>query len=913
MNSKQPTPIKTDLFRFVTIRTPQLITEEKKQWGFIPHPDPSNSFFLKQVNTDNISIARSGVREVLGSFKPVNSADDIKKKFAELYNFSSWLIRNRNTLTEQETTDKLKNVKKLNEDELIQIWDNLFYQVLKCNSPTLRQVCIQLIAANNFIVNIKTAEIKKIAENFIQTPKTPLAPEVKERLNLFLRRLAKSKVIIPKAFSTERQNTDTSNEKGSAKPAPKMMAADTTNKKTSSEKGTDNTEAGETEIEAGKLYGVNKLGIGVLRRVEQEVCCYVPGEVSRIENILAREYKERQTRSLISTEITEEDTTEIEVENQSDTVSTSRNELQSEIANSITNDNSINTGASLGVTAQGGFLGNGGSVTADGYFDFASSTSSTASDSEAQTYAQEVTNSALERVLQKTTQKRTSRVLQEFEENNRHGFDNREGTQHVTGVYRWVDIIYTNRLINYGKRLMFEFLIPEPAKFYRDVMKKKGKNNSGKSGGNLPKPKEPSFYGLDSASDLIGYDLDTPGLPEENYQSIAEKYGVEISAPPAQKSSVEQTFAKTDIKETKEFSGTGIIPIPPGYHCNNALVDVEYRHDSRNSQGTHWVVTVGGDSWNYNIENDGNDDRDFSRKKLEFKFGNYLTQTVGVSFSGDRTLSYHISITIICEILPQEYSNWQNDGYKKIMDAYKAQLAEYEAAIAKEKDEKTTEETSSVSNPDFNRTVEQREIQRIAIEMLTKPFDIPMGDDFYYETRKCKIPQVEQTKKWEKYSSRVKFFEQAFDWKMMAYLFYPYYWADKCDWRDLFQTEPADDPIFESFLQSGMARSVIPVRKGFEEAVNYYLETGDIWNGGGLVMDTDDDLYLSIDEELQEAEGFVDQEWQTRVPTTLTIVQGKSVYLEDESLPCCDEEEKAGVDTLLRPSTAILGEKTANK
>ena len=194
--------------------------------------------------------------------------------------------------------------------------------------------------------------------------------------------------------------------------------------------------------------------------------------------------------------------------------------------------------------------------------------------------------------------------------------------------------------------------------------------------------------------------------------------------------------------------------------------------------------------------------------------------------------------------------------------------------------------------------------------MLTKPFGITLGADFYYDGD-CDIPQVTQTDKWKEYSSHVKFFEQAIDWSLMAYLFYPYYWASKCVWVDLLQTTEANDSIFEGFLQSGMASAVIPVRKGFEDAVNYYLETGDIWNGGGLVLDFDDDLYLSIDEELQEIEGAVEEEWETRVPTTLTIVQGNSVYLEDEGLPCCDELEETGIDTLLRGSSTILGESTS--
>jgi hypothetical protein len=97
-----------------------------------------------------------------------------------------------------------------------------------------------------------------------------------------------------------------------------------------------------------EVFGVTKLGIADFRRVEQEVCCYVPGEVSHIENILAREYKERQTRSLNSAETTSERTSESEVENLTDTTTTERNEMQSEVASVLNEDESQNYGASVG-------------------------------------------------------------------------------------------------------------------------------------------------------------------------------------------------------------------------------------------------------------------------------------------------------------------------------------------------------------------------------------------------------------------------------------------------------------------------------------------------------------------------------------------------------------------------------------
>lgn len=84
------------------------------------------------------------------------------------------------------------------------------------------------------------------------------------------------------------------------------------------------------------------------------------------------------------------------------------------------------------------------------------------------------------------------------------------------------------------------------------------------------------------------------------------------------------------------------------------------------------------------------------------------------------------------------------------------------------------------------------------------------------------------------------------------------------------------------------------------------METGDIWLGGDLVPGTENDLYLSLAEELQETEGVVEGEWETRVPTTLAIVQDKSAKLEEEGLPCCHEVENEDTTTNIKESDYIL-------
>lgn len=1115
-------PIKTDLFRFVTIRTPQLIQEEKKKLGFIEHPDPTKSFFLKGIDTESINEARNSVRSRTRQFKDQLSIREIEEMDSGLNEFSSWLLKNAKTLTEEEVKEKIQGVNGLAPKQQLHLWDNVFHQSLVRSNPRVRQGCIRLLIADNLIRNTKKQGIKGIAKKLMLTPRAPEPPSEEERFTLLLRRLASAKVVLPRAFTVTkrkfndgkgpigkqskvsvkdlqlkkshlsvtgehktkelrnmkreiresmnlldrsdhtvkgvlgasgvnkglsrstkkhlesiktpqlglgsvesgidfkiREESDRNRErinnvnsaileqrkkkKGKSETVEKYRYFLSTDKvddelqvfmtihlgydggyplssdyelsvdgktvskaseveiinaendnavfvrlfpdetipakgKTYEVKGSmtfNNKESvgftaegaisstiasgvgaaentTEEQMELGELYGVSNLGIGVLRKVEQEVCCYVPGEVSRIENILAREYKERHTRSLLATEETDEETTELEVENQSDTVSTSRNELQTEIASELNKDTSIGTGASLGVSGKMF----GAQVDANAYFDFASSTSSSSSDSEAQMYAEELTNSALERILQKTTQKRTSRILQEFEENNRHGFDNREGTQHVTGVYRWIDILYKNHLVNYGKRLMVEFLIPEPARFYREAIKQKAEKNANSgSTSELTEPTSPKDEGISSYSDIT----------EKNYLGLGRKYGVTLDDPiTPTETMLPKTFgpgddsngdATPDAKERdyqfkmtflefgdySKYLATGV----------KVIFNFDY-HYKGTEDGTYFKLKIDNHTIKYDKNNlTKSDGTSYAKSRNKSGSETYTLNNIrnDISFTVDIKNVYNFSVTleVDLELDEQETINWQNSVYDEIMSAYEDQMDEYEEKLA-EMEEEVAEETSETlsTNPDFNRTVEQREIQRLAIEMITRQFGFEMGEDFY-STNSCNIPQVLQNDQWAEYASKVKFFEQAFDWGEMGYLFYPYYWADQCDWVDLLQTQDAGDPIFESFLQSGMARAVIPVRKGFEEAVNYYMETGDVWNGGGMVVDTSDDLYLSIDEELMEVEGVVERSWMSRVPTSLTIVQGSSVYLEDESLPCCDAVANGGADTLLRGSDVILG------
>jgi hypothetical protein len=124
----------------------------------------------------------------------------------------------------------------------------------------------------------------------------------------------------------------------------------------------------------------------------------------------------------------------------------------------------------------------------------------------------------------------------------------------------------------------------------------------------------------------------------------------------------------------------------------------------------------------------------------------------------------------------------------------------------------------------------------------------------------------------------IQFFEQAFEWENITYLFYPYFWGRYAEWINKLKMSDTD-PLFNKFMQAGSCKVVLPVHKAYDEAVMYFLENnGAIWNGGDTPR-LNDPLYMSIAEELRnqtddlygaKPEG---DPWEVILPTSLVYLQ----------------------------------------
>lgn len=202
------------------------------------------------------------------------------------------------------------------------------------------------------------------------------------------------------------------------------------------------------------------IGIGDLKVVKQTFLGYRKTSISHIETVLKGETKTRTHRSLDRSENSFALNSSTDTETTKDSQSTTRFELKNEAEDILKTD--------IGVTANTSFAYKGNPVIdASLSAGLAVSSSNSSSERNSKNFVNEVLSKAISRIQTKVASQRSQVQLNEVEQTSVHSFTNTaQGTGHISGSYLWLDKIYQGRIYNYGRRMMFEFILPEPAEFY---------------------------------------------------------------------------------------------------------------------------------------------------------------------------------------------------------------------------------------------------------------------------------------------------------------------------------------------------------------------------------------------------------------------------------------------------------------
>jgi hypothetical protein len=582
-------------------------------------------------------------------------------------------------------------------------------------------------------------------------------------------------------------------------------------------------------------------GIGDLMIVKDEWVGYERGEIAYVENVMATETKSFTDRRLDSTQTTT--TTEQEATSEtSKQVDTSlHNSLQTEVENTISTESRLSTGVTVSAS-----YGPAVSVDTSASFDFG--TASEESTSSAEEYAQDVVEQSLSKVTTRELTQTVTVVLSESEETYIHSFTNTApDAKNLTGVYRYLNQVWRAQVYNYGRRLMLDFVVPEPSVNWR-----KSREVNTHEDGDLEVPRT--------------LKVNASSIDAANYQSLAKEYGAAtVPAPPDTLIHVSKVL-QADIPKRGTADASSVaqattqLSIPDGY------------------AGTEATVQFASVTWN--------EDKDFAKILINGHESNLIGEsatvpigtsvgTLEVGLYLDQMQGGIATLRVKCEILPARWAEWQNAVYQVLAEANQRDWDAYEAA------RKSKETTAALQQQYFaaaaKRSIEAAELKRSAIAMISESnFEDSGAIEFLSSGRFADYPLIRFGAARKK-GAEARFFEEAFEWDEMTYLYYPYYWARRAVWWELLsETDP--DTLFEAFLRAGAARVNVAVRPGFEAAVLYYMATGDVWFGGPPPV-IGDPLYVALIDEIVAGKGLsldnpkpVGEPWTYTMPTSFVVL-----------------------------------------
>jgi hypothetical protein len=569
---------------------------------------------------------------------------------------------------------------------------------------------------------------------------------------------------------------------------------------------------------------VRPLGVGDLKVVKQNLQKYAPGEVAHIENILMGQNKERihsvrqKTEEIVIIE------TETTTTNEKDLQSTDRFEVSEESSQAAAEKRQNE----FGVTASGSY----GPVSVSAHTKSTDEATQQESRKQSRSFAKEIVSRSVEKIQQRVREERTRKTSLEIEETNKYGLT--ATSKSVVGVYRWVEKIYWAQVHVYGKRLMLEFMVPEPAALYIHT-----ESNKPASSAKYTKPEPLNI---------------TPAqITRFNYASLAARYSAEVESPPPL---VRQSShsALTNADQQKVAS----ITIPDGRVGWMAMPNGAWLHTGDYAL----YIFIGNADWVINPSN----------LSVGWKYLSDNSQgSIPIQLMPHKVSTYNIVGTILS--LPSEaaFELWQLQTYKALLSAYRLRESEYEEYEA---GRNKTENVVRSRGDQENRYIERRELQRASIEILT----LQHFDQFGAISPNTSTgwPEIDFPAA-EAQGNYALFFQHSFEWEQMTYVFYPYYWGRQKEWIAKLALQ-SGDMLFGKFLTAGFARVVVPVRPGHEADVLYFLESGKIWQGGEPPV-LGDPTYVSIVDEIKESLDYPDAgqpdgtpPWSFKVPTSLVIL-----------------------------------------
>jgi hypothetical protein len=636
---------------------------------------------------------------------------------------------------------------------------------------------------------------------------------------------------------------------------------------------------------------IREASVADMHVVRSEWRGYLPGEIAMIRNVMAGETYQETDKQFSETENTA----------LSETATSTSQQRQDESQNESDMSRDLQTQLSLAVRGhvqtdyEQNMPGSRYSVNAGGE----ASVQLGRSDRVASRIARKAVSKAVAALESQTKESRQRRELIRKETASRHAFSSDDANR--SGIYRWVDRVDRYQVFTYPDRLQLEFELPEPAEYVRWRTAAKVRANETKAPPAWTVTREaltPDDV-LALASTYRASNL--PVLPDAEVSVVLAKSAVAADVPDA----AGTQWAPPTIEITAE------VAVPAGYAAHSVDYSgyatplhgkwmrqsvAQNNYESSPVDCYHGIlanVYVGSSNAAYAQLVEGQSVQVRGASEVPPR---YNEATLNISAEGQAAVTVALSppaidklslsaqatgchafgmtFTVTCKRTTETLATWQHAVYDALFSAWN----DWNQAWQSAQDRRTlvSELPVGESSPSRNLQTVRDELKRQVIAWLLNesPFNGRNGLQAEVTPTAGTVAPWREThfEEARRAAPTIQFFEQAFEWGNMAYVFYPYYWAGRDNWDELATLEGVD-PEFERFLKAGACRVVVPARPGMEAAVHHWLLYQEPFLGRPMPL-PGDALFVSVAAEIRDLTqppegGIPGESWDSRSGTTL--------------------------------------------
>ena len=444
---------------------------------------------------------------------------------------------------------------------------------------------------------------------------------------------------------------------------------------------------------------------------------------------------------------------------------------------------------------------------------------------EAQENAIETVKKAVSEIEKKTSVKRSERLTTKETETNVHAFSNVSEHPFVT-QYFWVNQERRAQLYSYGKRVLAEFIVPEPARLYERLVEQR--REAAVRDGVRPPPGD--------RPDRPLLKLKATDLTETNYKSLCDDWGVKDAPafPPPTKQITLWEGTVEEIADQHELN-TRHFDVPAGYVGISIRVVCQVSY--RTTTGGWFPSTPSPQKLRFSLPGGNAFDVTASSDDRTIGYSPALTGGVDVYITSFNTTHVDSWTTLNLVRQPEALEAWQKAVLGLIRERYEAALAAYVEKMkpwdaydaACDARRRELQESERSRNPFFNRELERAELKRAVIYLMCQDFSVDGA--MIRNAEPCGNPEIDRTaadrKGYDWY-----FWDLLIDWKLMAYAFFDYFWNPMCDWPERFDPDEPD-ALFKAFRRAGYARVIVPINPGMEGDFLWYVKTHQKWGPTG--------------------------------------------------------------------------------